>query len=52
MQGIKSAVYSVAFSPDGTLIASGGFDGSVTIHDAQSGQVKVDFVPVPLPHNE
>jgi WD40 repeat protein len=38
----------VALSPDGKLIASGGFDGSVAIHDAESGELKMEFVPVPL----
>ncbi len=48
LQDIKSAVYAVAFSPDGKLIASGGFAGSVSIHHADTGEAIVEFVPAPL----
>ena len=32
------AVFSVAFSPDGKLIASGGYDTTIAIWDAQTGE--------------
>jgi WD40 repeat protein/mono/diheme cytochrome c family protein len=49
LHDIPSAIYAVAFSPDGQWIASGGFDGTVSLHNAQDGQLKVRFVPAPLP---
>ncbi|KAI6173461.1 F-box-like/WD repeat-containing protein ebi [Aphelenchoides besseyi] len=39
----KDAVYSVAFSPDGRYIASGSFDGSVIIHDLNSGKLALRY---------
>jgi WD40 repeat protein/serine/threonine protein kinase len=38
-KGHKSAVTSVAFSPDGRWIVSGSYDGTANVWDAASGQV-------------
>lgn len=51
LQEIGSAVYTVAFSPDGSLIASGGFAGDVSLHDAATGARRISFVPIPLGTN-
>lgn len=48
LAGQKGPVYAVAFRPDGTQVASGGFDGLVRLSDAQTGALLREFVPVPL----
>src|SRR5207244_1827636 len=41
--GHAAAVFSAAFSPDGRWIASGSFDGKVTIWDATTGGERLWF---------
>jgi WD40 repeat protein len=38
--GPEESVTSVAVSPDGSLVASGSFDGRVRIHDARTGALR------------
>ena len=47
-KGHTAGIYTVAFSPDSATLAAGGFDGMVRLYDAASGQLKKEFVPVPL----
>jgi WD40 repeat protein/mono/diheme cytochrome c family protein len=44
----KSALYSVAFTPDGKSAAAAGSDGMIRLFDAKSGAVLKEFVSVPL----
>jgi hypothetical protein len=47
-KGHTAGIYTVAFSPDSTTLAAGGFDGMIRLYDAAIGQVKKEFVPVPM----
>ncbi len=44
----KTAMYSVAFSPDGTSIAASGADGMIRLLDAKSLAEKKSFAPIAL----
>jgi WD40 repeat protein len=43
-----SEIYSVAFSPDGNMIAAGGSDGMVRLFNATNGSVIKEFLSVPI----
>jgi WD40 repeat protein len=47
LEGQRGAVYAVKFHPDGNQVASAGFDGVVRLHDAQTGKLIREFLPVP-----
>ena len=40
-QGHTRVVYSVVFSPDGTLVVSGSYDGTTRIWDMMDGSSKI-----------
>jgi len=48
MQDITGGIYTVAFLPDGQRLVSAGFSGTVYIHEARTGKLLAQFVPVPL----
>jgi WD40 repeat protein/mono/diheme cytochrome c family protein len=48
LTGQRGGVYAVAFHPNGTQVATGGFDGQVRIYDAANGSLVTSFVPVPI----
>ena len=47
-QTVKTPVYAVAFRPDGTVVATAGFDGIVRLSDPVTGKLVREFVPVPV----
>lgn len=52
MLDLPAGIYSLAFSPDGELLAAGGSDGVVRMMDARSGSLRRAFCPAPLPENQ
>lgn len=44
----ESGLYTVAYHPQGNLIATAGQDGQVRLYEAKTGKLKKSFVPVPL----
>lgn len=46
LAGQKGGVYAVAFHPEGKIVATGGFDGLVRLHDATTGRLLREFAPV------
>ena len=43
-----SAMYAVAFHPDGATVAAAGADGRVRLIDAGTGEVRATFSPAPI----
>jgi hypothetical protein len=48
LDGTKGPVYTVAFRPDGSQVASAGFDGTIRLNDPHTGKLIKEFVAVPL----
>lgn len=46
---VSGPAYVVAWHPDGKLIASAGFDGTVWLHDPATGKLVKSFVVMPKP---
>ena len=45
---IKTPIFALSFHPNGKVVASGGFDGVVRLHDPLTGSFIKEFVPVPM----
>jgi WD40 repeat protein len=48
LEGEPGAVYTIAWRPDGKVLASAGFDGTVRLSDPATGKKIKEFIPVPL----
>jgi WD40 repeat protein len=48
LSGHQGPVFAIAYKPDGTTIAAGGFDGTVRLYDTKTGNLIKQFVPVPI----
>jgi WD40 repeat protein len=49
LKGHTGAVASVSFNPDGTSLATGGFDGTARIWDTRSDAERLTTVRHPSP---
>ena len=47
--GHNGSVSGVAYSPDGTRIATAGDDGTARVFDAATGTLTTPIVPLPVP---
>jgi WD40 repeat protein/mono/diheme cytochrome c family protein len=48
LEGEPGPVYTLAWRPDGKVLASAGFDGTVRFSDPATGKKIKEFIPVPL----
>jgi WD40 repeat protein len=48
LSGHEGGIFAIAFAPDSTRVATGGYDGIVRFFEIPSGKLKAAFVPVPL----
>jgi Tol biopolymer transport system component/mono/diheme cytochrome c family protein len=46
-EGVSGPAYTVAWHPEGKVIASAGFDGTVWLHDPATGRIVNRFVVMP-----
>ncbi|MEX1041404.1 MAG: c-type cytochrome domain-containing protein [Pirellulaceae bacterium] len=48
LEGPLPATYTVRFDPTGKTIFSGGFDGTIRVHDAETGELLRQFSATPV----
>jgi WD40 repeat protein len=48
LSGIQGPIYSIVYRPDGKQLAVGGYDGTVRLFDAKTGNLGKHFIPVPI----
>jgi WD40 repeat protein len=48
LSGSAGPIFGIAWKPDGSTIATAGFDGNVRLYDAKTGALVKQFVPVPI----
>jgi WD40 repeat protein len=48
LEGVKTPVYTVAFHPDGQLVATAGFDGIIRLSNPTTGKLVREFPAAPV----
>ena len=48
LSGHQGPVYAVCYKPDGSQIATAGYDGTIRLYDAKSGSLVNQFLSVPI----
>src|SRR5438445_10568834 len=48
LSGHEGGIFGIAFAPDGTRVATGGYDGIVRFFEIPRGKIRAAFVPAPL----
>ena len=48
LPGHSRAIFAVDFRPDGAQVATGGFDGTIRLFDANTGTLVKQFIPVEI----
>ena len=44
----RGPLYAAAFRPDGAQVVVGGFSGTISVYNADTGEMVGEFMPVPI----
>ena len=48
LKGHEGAIFALAFHPSTNRVVTGGFDGKIRTYETEKGELKYDFIPVPI----